>query len=238
MSPTSASRQSAPGTSPAPPLAPQERKRVGVLISGRGSNMDALIDATRDPDYPAKIVVVISNRPDAPGLLSAQAAGIDTIVVDHRQFATRMVFEAKLHQALLGAHVDLICNAGFMRLLTGGFVDRWRDRQLNIHPSLLPAFPGLKTHRRALDQGVKLTGCTVHFVRLEMDSGPIIAQAAVPVLASDSEETLAARVLEAEHRLYPHALKLVASGATRVQNEAVICAESPGRVPTLIWPPQ
>lgn len=214
-----------------------QRKRVGVLISGRGSNMGALIEATRNPDYPAKIVVVISNRPDAAGLEAARQAGIDTVVIDHKLYATRMAFEAKLHQALLGARVDLICNAGFMRLLTGGFVDRWRDRQLNIHPSLLPAFPGLNTHKRAIDQGVMLTGCTVHFVRLEMDSGPIIAQSAVPVLPSDTEDTLAARVLEAEHALYPHALKLVASGVARVHNETVVYDELPGRTPTLTWPP-
>lgn len=214
-----------------------DRKRVGILISGRGSNMEALIEATRHPDYPAKIVVVISNRPEAAGLETARQAGIEAITVDHKQFATRTAFEARLHQTLLAADVDLICNAGFMRLLTGGFVDRWRDRQLNIHPSLLPAFPGLDTHKRALDTGVQITGCTVHFVRLEMDSGPIIAQAAVPVLPGDTPESLSKRVLAAEHQLYPHALRLVAAGIATVSDEVVRHRESEGRAPTLIWPP-
>ncbi|MFV0367325.1 MAG: phosphoribosylglycinamide formyltransferase, partial [Hyphomicrobiaceae bacterium] len=153
------------------------KKRVGILISGRGSNMASLIDAARAPDYPAEIVTVISNRPSAGGLAIARDAGLPTVVIDHKDFATRMAFEAKLHQALLDAGVELICSAGFMRMLTGGFVDRWRNRQLNIHPSLLPAYPGLDTHARALRDGVRIHGCTVHFVRLEMDTGPIIAQA-------------------------------------------------------------
>lgn len=195
------------------------KKRVGILISGRGSNMVSLIEAAKTRDYPAEIVTVISNRPDAGGLERAKAAGIPTLVIDHKDFATRMAFEAKLHQALLDARVDLLCNAGFMRMLTGAFVDRWKNRQLNIHPSLLPSFPGLHTHERALREGVRIHGCTVHMVRLEMDTGPIIAQAAVAVLPNDTPKTLAARVLEAEHRLYPHALWLVASGAVRVTGE-------------------
>lgn len=195
------------------------KKRVGILISGRGSNMVSLIEAAKSRDYPAEIVTVISNRPDAGGLERAKAAGIATLVIDHKNFATRMAFEAKLHQALLDARVDLVCNAGFMRMLTGAFVDRWKNRQLNIHPSLLPSFPGLHTHERALREGVRIHGCTVHMVRLEMDTGPIIAQAAVAVMPNDTPETLAARVLEAEHRLYPHALWLVASGAVRVTDE-------------------
>lgn len=197
------------------------KKRVGILISGRGSNMVSLIEAARAPDYPAEIAVVISNRPSAGGIALAQQAGIATVVIDHKDFATRMAFEAKLHQALLDAKVDLICNAGFMRMLTGGFVDRWKNRQLNIHPSLLPSFPGLDTHERALRDGVRIHGCTVHFVRLEMDTGPIIAQAAVAVLAGDTSESLAQRVLAAEHKLYPHALSLVASGAMTVEDEEV-----------------
>jgi len=213
------------------------RKRVAILISGRGSNMQALIEATRHPGYPAKIVIVIANRPDAAGLATARNAGIEAIAIDHKQFATRMAFEARLHQSLRGADVDLICNAGFMRLLTGGFVERWRDRQLNIHPSLLPAFPGLDTHRRAIDSGVQITGCSVHFVRLEMDAGPLIAQAAVPVLPGDTPESLGARVLKAEHQLYPHALQLVASGKARVVNESVVHDPISGRCPQLIWPP-
>ncbi|MGD9784324.1 MAG: phosphoribosylglycinamide formyltransferase [Hyphomicrobiaceae bacterium] len=219
------------------------RKRVAILISGRGSNMASLIEAARAPDYPAEIALVVSNRPEALGLERARAAGIEAVAIDHRGFATRMAFEARLHAQLLEAKIDLICSAGFMRMLTGSFVDRWKDRQLNIHPSLLPAFPGLDTHARALREGVKLHGCTVHFVRLEMDTGPIVGQAAVPVLPDDTPDTLAARVLEAEHVIYPHALRLVASGAVRVENEEIVADDGvrhaaslkAGR--TLIWPP-
>jgi phosphoribosylglycinamide formyltransferase-1 len=213
------------------------KKRVGILISGRGSNMQALIEAARAPDYPAQIAVVISNRPEAAGLEKARAAGIETIAIDHKAYANRVAFEAKLHTALLDAGVDLICNAGFMRMLTGGFVDRWRNRHLNIHPSLLPAFPGLDTHARVLEQGVMITGCTVHFIRVEMDAGPIVAQAAVPVLTGDTPETLADRVLAAEHKIYPLALKLVASGAARVVGERVIYDTMPVFAPPLLWPP-
>lgn len=212
------------------------RKRVAILISGRGSNMQSLVAAMRDPGYPAEPAVVISNRPEAAGLAWAQAQGLSAVAVDHKQFATRTAFEARLHTTLLDHGADLVCNAGFMRLLTGGFVDRWRDRQLNIHPSLLPAFPGLDTHRRAIEEGVMITGCTVHFVRLDMDSGPIVAQAAVPVLADDTPDTLGARVLEAEHKLYPVALALVASGAARVQNERVVLPGGITAPSALIWP--
>jgi phosphoribosylglycinamide formyltransferase-1 len=198
------------------------KKRTAILISGRGSNMQSLIKAMREPDFPAEPAVVISNRPEALGLSWASEQGVPVVAIDHREFATRMAFEAKMHQALLDHGTELICNAGFMRLLTGGFVDRWRDRQLNIHPSLLPAFPGLDTHQRVLDSGALITGCTVHFVRLEMDSGPIVAQAAVAVLPGDTADTLAARVLEAEHRIYPLALRLVASGQVRVINETAV----------------
>ena len=197
------------------------KAKVGILISGRGSNMQSLVRAMAEPGFPAEPAVVVSNRPEALGLSWAESQGIPAIAIDHREFATRMAFEARLHQTLLEYGTELICNAGFMRLLTGGFVDRWKDRQLNIHPSLLPSFPGLHTHQRALEAGVMITGCTVHFVRLEMDSGPIIAQAAVPVVPGDTEDTLAARVLEAEHKLYPLALRLVASGAVRVENETL-----------------
>ena len=195
------------------------KKRVAILISGRGSNMQSLVRAMRTPGFPAEPVVVVSNRPEAAGLDWARAQGIAAVAIDHKQFANRMAFEARLHQTLLDHGTDLVCNAGFMRLLTGGFVDRWKDRQLNIHPSLLPAFPGLDTHQRVLDSGALITGCTVHFVRLEMDSGPIIAQAAVPVMPGDTSESLAARVLAAEHKLYPLALRLVASGQVQVANE-------------------
>lgn len=199
--------------------------------------MVSLIEAARAKDYPAEIAVVIANRPDAEGLARAKAAGITAIAIDHKQFATRQAFEARLHQTLLDFRIELVCNAGFMRMLTGGFVDRWRDRQLNIHPSLLPAFPGLDTHTRALSEGVMVHGCTVHFIRLEMDAGPIVAQAAVPVMPDDTEATLGARVLDAEHRLYPHALRLVASGQARVENERVVFPTPAGKVPTLLWPP-
>ena len=214
-----------------------QKRRVGILISGRGSNMQALVQAMRRPGFPAEPVIVVSNRSEAEGLAWAKAQGVATHAVDHKLYANRMAFEARLHQTLLDANVDLICNAGFMRMLTGGFVDRWKDRQLNIHPSLLPAFPGLDTHQRVLDHGPVITGCTVHFVRTEMDSGPIIAQAAVPVVPGDSAETLAARVLEAEHRLYPHALHLVASDTVRIVDERVVMTPPIGKVPSLIWPP-
>jgi len=198
------------------------KKRTAILISGRGSNMQSLVGAMRAGDFPAEPTVIISNRPEALGLSWAADRGIPTLAIDHREYANRMAFEARLHQALLDHGVELICLAGFMRLLTGGFVDRWRDRLLNIHPSLLPSFPGLDTHQRALDAGALIVGCTVHYVRTEMDSGPILAQAAIAVLPSDTAETLAARVLEAEHRIYPLALRLVASGAVRVENETAI----------------
>lgn len=200
------------------------KKRVAVLISGRGSNMQALIEAARAPDYPAEIVRVISNRPDAGGLERAAAAGITGEVVDHKGFLGREKFEAELDRRLAACGAELVCLAGFMRLLTGGFVEAWRDRLINIHPSLLPAFPGLDTHARALAAGVRFTGCTVHFVRAEMDSGPIIIQAAVPILAGDDEDRLAARVLEAEHRAYPLALALVADGRAVVTGDTVAIA--------------
>ena len=196
--------------------------RIGVLISGRGSNLKALIEACEAPGFRGRIALVISNRPGAGGLAVAEAAGIPTLVIDHKEFSTRETFDAELDRALTKAGVELVCNAGFMRILTDGFVEKWRDRQLNIHPSLLPAFKGLHVHQRALDAGVKITGCTVHFVRPEMDEGPIVAQAAVPVLPGDTAETLAARILEAEHKLYPLALKLVVEGRARVVGEHVV----------------
>jgi phosphoribosylglycinamide formyltransferase-1 len=198
------------------------KKRVGVLISGRGSNLQALIDACKAHDFPARIVLVVSNVPSAQGLLRAESALIPAVTIDHKTYASREAFDEALDAALNEAGVELLCNAGFMRLHTEGFVARWRDRHLNIHPSLLPAFRGLHTHARVLDEGVKVTGCTVHFVRAEMDSGPIVAQAAVPVLPGDTPDGLAARVLQVEHRLYPHALRLVASGAVRVEGGLVV----------------
>ena len=198
------------------------RKRVAILISGRGTNMESLIRAAQDPAYPAEIVCVVSNKPDAPGLARARALGIEAVPLDHTKFPSRMTFELKLHGILLERKIDLVCNAGFMRLLTAEFVNRWIDRHLNIHPSLLPAFQGLGTHQRVLDAGAWITGASVHFVRVEMDAGPIIAQAAVPVSPDDTAETLAERVLAAEHRLYPHALELVASGGAYVIDGRVI----------------
>ncbi len=195
------------------------RLRVGVLISGRGSNLQALIEAARDRSYPAELVTVVSNVPEAAGLARAAAAGIPAEAVDHTAFPGREPFEDALTAALERAEVELVCMAGFMRIVTEGFIARWHDRLINIHPSLLPAFPGLDTHARALSAGVKLAGCTVHFVREETDSGPIIGQAAVPVLPDDTPETLAARVLEAEHRLYPACLCLVAEGRVSVTGE-------------------
>lgn len=213
------------------------RKRVGVLISGRGSNLGALIEAAKAPDYPAKIVLVISNVPGALGLARAEETGIATRTINHKDCASREAFDAALDGALKEAGVELLCNAGFLRLHTEGFVMGWLNRHLNIHPSLLPAFKGLHTHTRVLDEGAKISGCTVHFVRHEMDSGPIVAQAAVPVLAGDTPDSLAARVLEAEHRLYPHALRLVASGAVRVEGEHVVgMTQHPRQLP-LFSPP-
>ena len=198
--------------------------------------MMSLIAACGQPDFPAEIAVVVSNRPEAPGLQRATEAGIKAVAIDHKQFGSRVPFEMKLHQTLLDHRVELICNAGFMRLLTGGFVDRWRDRQLNVHPSLLPALPGLDTHARALDQGLMIHGCTVHFVRLEMDTGPIIAQAAVPVLPGDTAETLGARVLAQEHIIYPHALRLVAGGHVRIEQECAMITSPVKQSPALISP--
>jgi phosphoribosylglycinamide formyltransferase 1 len=200
------------------------RKRVAILISGRGSNMAALIDAARKPDYPAEIVLVISNRPDAAGLVLARQKGIQTATIDHKAFPTRDAFDAALEARLAKARVDIICLAGFMRMLTTPFVERWRGRMLNVHPSLLPDLKGLDTHTRALAAGAKLHGCTVHFVEPELDSGPIILQAEVPVLDGDDEKTLAARVLAEEHRIYPEALKLLAEGKLKVEGERVIFA--------------
>ncbi len=198
------------------------RKRVAILISGRGSNMSALIEAARAEDYPAEIVLVISNRPEAAGLARAQASGIAAAIVDHTRFGSdRAAFERALNTELQAYRVDLVCLAGFMRILTPWFVGRWSGRMLNIHPALLPQFKGLDTHRRALAAGVKQHGATVHFVVPEMDSGPIVAQDWVPVLEGDTEQTLARRVLEVEHRLYPQALRAVAEGrATPIASAA------------------
>jgi phosphoribosylglycinamide formyltransferase-1 len=186
--------------------------------------MDALIEAARDPHYPADIALVLSNKPDAAGLNKAKAAGIAVAAVDHKIYAGREEFERAVHMILETYAIDLICLAGFMRLLTPWFINQWRGRLINIHPALLPSYRGLNTHERALADGVKIHGCTVHFVVPEMDEGPIIAQAAITVLDSDTVETLGARVLSQEHRLYPMALNLVASGVLQIIGNRVIGA--------------
>jgi phosphoribosylglycinamide formyltransferase-1 len=193
------------------------KKRVAVLISGRGSNMTALIEAAKAKDYPAEIVVVLSNRPDAAGLIRAQQAGIATALIDHTAFGKdREAFERALDVELQARQIDIVCLAGFMRLLTPWFVEHWSGRMINIHPALLPQFKGLDTHRRALEAGVEEHGATVHFVSTGMDEGPVILQKSVPVLGSDSEASLAARVLEVEHQIYPQALRMVAEGRARL----------------------
>lgn len=203
-----------------------ERKRTAVLISGRGSNMRALVEAAKSPDYPAEIVLVLSNHVDAGGIAFAKEAGIATAVVDHKIYAGRDEFEKSM-QILLDLHrIELICLAGFLRVLTASFVQHWEGRLINIHPSLLPAYRGLDTHARALAEGAKIHGCTVHFVAPALDDGPIIAQASVPVLDDDTPETLAARVLAQEHILYPAALAAVASGAVRMNDGLIIKSPS------------
>lgn len=180
--------------------------------------MASLIAASKEPDFPAEIALVLSNKPEAPGLATAKAQGIATAAVDHKIYAGRDAFEASLQKMLDAHRIDFICLAGFMRLLTPAFVTHWEGRMINIHPSLLPAFKGLHTHERALADGVKIHGCSVHYVVAEMDAGPIIAQAAVSVLDDDTPDTLGARVLEQEHVIYPLALKLAASGALKINN--------------------
>jgi len=197
------------------------RKRVAILISGRGSNMAALIEAAKAADYPAEIALVISNRPDAAGLARAQAEKIPTAVVDHKIYGKdRAAFERALQDELEAHRIELVCLAGFMRLLSPWLVERWRGRMINIHPALLPAFKGLDTHRRALAAGANVHGATVHLVAPDVDSGPILLQEAVPIVAGETEETLAARVLEVEHRIYPQALKLLALGRVAADGSA------------------
>jgi phosphoribosylglycinamide formyltransferase-1 len=188
------------------------RLKVGVLISGRGSNLQALLDACADPAFPAEIALVISNVAAAQGLERATKAGVPTRVFNHKEFPDRESFDAKMDEALRAAGIELVCLAGFMRLLSAGFVEGWHGKMINIHPSLLPAFKGLHTHAQALAAGVAEHGCTVHWVTPALDDGPVILQGRVPVLAGDTEETLAERVLETEHRIYPAALRLIAEG--------------------------
>ncbi|HAD86100.1 MAG TPA: phosphoribosylglycinamide formyltransferase [Rhodospirillaceae bacterium] len=206
--------------------------KLAVMISGRGSNLQALIDACATPGFPAEIILVLSNRPGAQGLDRAAEAGIPTKVVDHKNFADRTTFDAEMTAAMEAAGTDLVCLAGFMRLLSDEFVDHWRDRMINIHPSLLPAFKGLDVQERVLERGARFAGCTVHYVRKEMDTGPIIVQAVVPVLADDTPDDLAARILVREHEIYPLAVRLIAEGRVSIdeKDRAVIAgAVSPER---------
>ncbi len=211
--------------------------RVAAFISGRGSNMLALSDACADPGFPASLALVLSNSAEAQGLALARERGIAAEAVPHRPFAgDREAHERAIDAILTRERIDLVCLAGYMRLLTPWFVERWRNRIINIHPSLLPAFKGLNTHARALETGARWHGCSVHFVRVAMDEGPIIAQAIVPVAAHDDPASLGARVLAQEHRLYPHALGLVASGAAQVEGERVILRDH-ALPPAAINPP-
>jgi phosphoribosylglycinamide formyltransferase-1 len=214
----------------------QGKVRVAILISGRGSNMRSLVEASKEKDFPAEIALVLSNVASAEGLAFASEQGIATAVVDHKRFSDRESFEREMHETLAKHAIDLLCLAGFMRMLTPWFVEQWRDRMLNIHPALLPSYRGLHTHERALADGVKIHGATVHFVAPEMDAGPIVAQAAVPVLDSDTPETLGARVLKQEHRIYPLALKLVAGGFARVDDARVRVEGESAAPAALVWP--
>lgn len=198
------------------------RLKTAVLISGRGSNLRALLEACAEPGFPAEIALVVSNVPAAGGLQHAAAFGVPAAVVNHRDYGDRQAFEEALDARLRAHGIELVCLAGFMRLLTAGFVSRWWDRVINIHPSLLPAFRGLDTHSRALAAGVRITGCTVHVIRPATDEGPIIVQAAVPVRPDDSPDSLAARVLDAEHRCFPLALRLIAEGRAAVEGDRVV----------------
>lgn len=213
------------------------RKRTAVLISGRGSNMAALIEAAADPAYPAEIALVLSNIADAGGLAIAASKGIKTETVDHKTFGKdRDAFETAVQKALDAGRIDFVCLAGFMRLLTPAFVQRWHGRMLNIHPALLPAFKGLDTHERALAEGVKIHGATVHFVVPEMDSGPIIAQAAVSVLSKDTPASLAARVIQMEHRIYPLALRWLAEGKLKIDGNRCVVQGAPDIDGVLVSP--
>lgn len=213
------------------------RVRTAILISGRGSNMTALIEAARDPSFPAEIVLVLANRPDAGGLDRAAQAGLPTAVVDHKAHGSRETFEAAVQRKLEEHGTSLACLAGFMRVLTPWFIERWTGRLLNIHPSLLPSYRGLHTHERALADGVRLHGATVHFVVPELDAGPIVAQGAVPVVDGDTPDTLAARVLRVEHRLYPMALRMVAEGRARLEGGRVrVSGPSAGADEILVSP--
>ncbi|MEP3427475.1 MAG: phosphoribosylglycinamide formyltransferase [Roseibium sp.] len=212
------------------------RKKTAILISGRGSNMNALISAAMDPAYPAEIALVLSNKPDAKGLEKAAELGIPTAVVDHKVFPNdKQGFEQAVDYHLKDHTIELVALAGFMRILSSFLVNAWAGRMINIHPSLLPSFKGLGTHERALVEGVKLHGATVHFVSAEMDDGPIIIQGAVPVLDQDTPDDLGARVLEVEHKIYPKALELVASGKAKISGARVLTGSHADTDSRLIW---
>jgi phosphoribosylglycinamide formyltransferase-1 len=208
------------------------RKKVGVLVSGRGSNLQALLDACADPSFPAEIVLVISNVPDAFALKRAQEAGVAIQVILHKG-RSREAFDAEMDEALRAAGVEIVCLAGFMRLLSAGFTEAWCGRMINIHPALLPSFKGLHTHQRAIEAGVKLHGCTVHLVTPDLDDGPILVQEAVPVLADDTEDSLAARVLEKEHKAFPLALRLLAEGRVLVEGNRARILPAPPEDPEI-----
>lgn len=203
--------------------------KIAILISGRGSNMLSLLALRQKADFPAEISLVLSNRQDAKGLIGASEAGIQTATVDHKEFPDRETFDRAMSALLEKHHIDLVVLAGFMRILSPWFVERWQGRLINIHPSLLPLFRGVDTHRRALEEGVRIHGCTVHYVVPELDAGPIIAQAAVPVLPDDTEDSLSARVLTQEHLLYPQALRMICDGAVSLQGGRAVYS------PTLKW---
>lgn len=210
--------------------------KLAILISGRGSNMQALVEACAQPDFPASVAVVLSNDPSAKGLEFARDAGIATEVVNHKDFDGREPFEDALDAVIRPYAPDLICLAGFMRILTAGFINRWPDKIVNIHPSMLPAYRGLNTHERVLVDGVRFTGCTVHFVRPEMDDGPIIAQAAIPTRQDEDADALAARVLAFEHRIYPMAVKLIAEGRVEIVDEITRIEGDPATLDGMINP--
>ncbi|HLZ67257.1 MAG TPA: phosphoribosylglycinamide formyltransferase [Aliidongia sp.] len=213
------------------------RLKVGVLVSGNGSNLQALIDLCATPDFPAEIALVISNKPGVMALDRAARAGIATQVIPHQEFPDRLAFDQAMDAALRAAGVEFVCLAGFMRVLSQMFVELWRDKLINIHPALLPSFKGLHTHRQALEAGVRFHGCTVHIVRPQLDDGPILVQAVVPVLPNDDEQSLAARVLKAEHRAYPLALRLIAEGRVTIDgSQARIDGHAPGETALLMNP--
>lgn len=213
------------------------RLKLAVIISGRGSNLQALIDATAAPAFPAEIILVLSNRPGALGLERAAKAGIPTRVIDHKEFSDRAAFDAEMTAAMEAAGTELVCLAGFMRLLSDEFVDHWRDKMINIHPSLLPAFKGLDVQERVLARGARFAGCTVHYVRKEMDTGPIIVQAVVPVHPDDTPDSLAARVLEREHDIYPLAVRLIAEGRVAIdENDRAVITGAVAQESALLNP--